>query len=138
MIYNENTSAIGKSSFLMVGKPMMSMVPQSHKRRSGYKLSLLSGSAATSQINPKVFNPEFDGYENSDATSSCGVASAVKSGYYVGAANSSGYDAPTNNSYTISKGNHGSGMNLYPAESVEEESSDSCDDEEEEAKDAQG
>ena len=135
MIYNENTSAVGKSSFLMAGKPVMSMVPQSHKRRSGYKLSLLSGSVP-SQINAKIFNPEGDAlqnYESSDASSSC-VASAVKSGYCAGAASSSGHDAPTNNSYTISKGNHGSGMNLYPSESVEEESSDSCDEEEEEAK----
>ena len=135
MMYNENTSAVGKSSFMMIGKPMMSMVPQSHKRRSGFKLSLLSGSVPSS----KIFNPESDAqlnYENSDASSSC-VASAVKSGYCAGPASSSGHDAPTNNSYTISKGNHGSGMNLYPSERVEEESSDSCDEEEEEVKNAQ-
>jgi hypothetical protein len=118
-----NTSAVGKSSFMMQGKPMMTIVPQSHKRKSGYKLSLLSGSVASNK-GFQIFNPNDCGtsLDDSDTTSSC-VASAVKSGLC-------SYDAPTTNSFSGFKGNHGSGMGIQS--SVQEESSDSEEEEEDE------
>jgi hypothetical protein len=117
-----NTSAVGKSSFMMQGKPIMTIVPQSHKRKSGYKLSLLSGSVASTK-GFQIFNPNDceTNVDDSDTTSSC-VASAVKSGIC-------SYDAPTTNSFSGFKGNHGSGMGIQS--SVQEESSDSEEEEDE-------
>ena len=59
MIGNDNNSSAvgGKASFMMMGKPMMTaMIPQSHKRKSGYKLSLLSGSVGSSQVQAMILN----------------------------------------------------------------------------------
>jgi hypothetical protein len=143
-----NTSAVKKNSYMLSNNPNMNsamqalMVPSSHKRRSGYKLSLLSGSGSgmqSSLFKPKNLNNGPNSgepfntcelllsgskYEDSSMSS---LSSAKKQD---GQGSSSGMDigAPTNNSSNASAYKMGSGMMIIPHISVEE-SSDSEDEE---------
>ena len=130
-----NQSAVKKNSYMMINgtaglnSAMTAlMVPNSHKRRSGYKLSLMSGTNKQQQAQlgptqPGVYNPNellFSGskYEQSEEETSMTNSSSKKP-----------IGCNSNSNDSAFKLGGSSSMNLYPAISVDEESSDSDDEE---------
>jgi len=139
-----NNSAIKKNSYMFSGASanlsnsmqQALMIPASHKRRSGYKLSLLSGGGSAAGLQggcQSLFRPKntenaehqllLSGSKYEDSSMSS-LSSSAKKHQHPDTGSSSGFE-PTNNSSNASAYKMGSGMLLYPHISVDEESSDS-------------
>ena len=130
-----NQSAIKKNSYMMINgtaglnSAMTALiVPNSHKRRSGYKLSLMSG---TNKQQPQLGPPNQAAgfYPNELMFSASKYELSEEETSMTNSSSKKPMGCNSNSNGSAFKLGGSSSMNLYPTTSVDEESSDSDDEE---------